>query len=241
MKTTNFKNSLIKKSEEFKISLKEEQFVQLELYFKMLVQYGKRINLKGKLNYEEIIDFLFIDSMVGAKYLELPVNCRVIDIGTGAGFPGIPLKIMYPSVKVTLLDSSYKKINFVKEVCREIALTDMKFVCERAEIAGKKIEYREQYNCVTSKALAGLPVLLELASPFVRPEGKVVCWKGINYNEELKLMGEGYKRLSLNTPGVIKYNISPDSETNLLIFLKMDTLEKRYPRSYQAIKREPIK
>ena len=179
--TETFKNKL----NMLHINISDKQMEQYVTYYEMMVEKNKVMNLTAITDFEEVIDKHFIDSLSIVKCVDLNKIETLIDVGTGAGFPGIPIKIAYPHIQVTLLDSLNKRINFLNDVVRELGLTDVCTCHGRAEDYGRKAEYRERYDICTSRAVANLSTLSEYCLPFVNIGGKFISYKSGNVDNEL--------------------------------------------------------
>lgn len=239
MKTDfEFTTVLLYYLEHFKINLDQKSLKDMELYFNLLSCARKKINLVGKLNMEEVVEKLFVDSLLGLKVIS-DSKIALVDVGCGAGFPGMVIKIAQPEIHLSLLDSSTKKINFLSKVCSELELDEVKLIRERAEKAGHNPGFREKFDVAVAKALAGLSQLVELCAPLVKQGGQLIAWKGCNINEEVELLGSGYKLLGLDNMKVESFTFpEKDHATSLVIFNKSEPTPEKYPRSYQAIRRD---
>ena len=169
----------------FGVTLTEKQIEQFEKYYELLVEWNKVMNLTGITEFDEVMQKHFVDSVAAAEYVEMEKINSLIDVGTGAGFPGIPLKIVYPHLQVTLLDSLNKRIKFLDEVVDNLGLIGIETVHGRAEDAAKKAEYREQFDLSVSRAVANLASLTEYCLPFVKVGGKFVSYKSVSVDEEI--------------------------------------------------------
>lgn len=179
----NNKEKLIKDAETIGVSLNEFHVKQFEKYQDLLLEWNEKINLTAITDEQDIITKHFVDSLYCLKYIK--PGDKVIDIGTGAGFPGIPLKIVSCETFVTLLDSLNKRIVYLNDVIDKLQLKGIETIHGRAEEFGVKPEYREQYEIVTARAVANMKVLVEYCLPFVKIGGKFVCMKGSEYKEEI--------------------------------------------------------
>lgn len=168
------------------ITLTEYQKEQFDRYYQMLVEWNKVMNLTGITDYDEVNLKHFTDSLTVVRTLDLNEICSVIDIGTGAGFPGLPIKIAFPNIKVVLLDSLNKRIKFLDAVAEELNLTGIETLHGRAEDYAKKKEYREQFDLCVSRAVANLSTLSEYCIPFVKKNGYFVSYKSGSSDEEIK-------------------------------------------------------
>lgn len=235
----SFSKELIEKAKKVNIEIdakKEEQFYN---YMKLLLEWNEKINLTAITEQNDIILKHFIDSITINKYIEQ--SNSIIDIGTGAGFPGIPLKIMNQNKKITLVDSLNKRINFLNEVCKEISLENIQCIHARAEELASDLEYRENYETVVSRAVARLNVLIEYMLPFVKKGGLCICMKGPNIDGELEEAKNAIKVLGGKIKSVESFFL-PDSdiERNVIIIEKVAETPKKYPRKAGLPSKQPI-
>lgn len=238
MNYLEFANNLVNNNQYIN-NLNNYKIKQLYNYMELLLDWNKKINLTAITEPKEIIIKHFIDSMTINKYIEN--NSNIIDIGTGAGFPGLPIKIINDNISVTLLDSLNKRIKFLDEVISNLNLEKVKTVHSRAEDAAQNKQYRQKFDFAVSRAVAPLNYLLEYMLPFVKINGKCICMKGSNYKEELndaeaaifKLGGEVEKTEKIKLPNT---NI----ERNIIIIKKIKNTPKEYPRKAGIPKKMPI-
>ena len=166
----------------------------------------------------------------------------IIDVGTGAGFPGLPLRICLKNVKLTLLDSLNKRINFLQEVSAKVGIDDIEFIHGRAEDFGKDENYREKYDIATARAVAGLPVLIEFCAPFIKLGGYFVCLKGPNANLELEEAKKAIEIMGLEFVEKIDVKLPElDLSHNILVFKKIKNTPEKYPRKAGKPSKNPIK
>lgn len=232
--------------EEFKIELNkininptEEELRNLEIYANMLLEYNKRFNLTAITKIDEIYLKHFYDSLTLTKVIDLNSELKVLDIGTGAGFPGIVLKIFFPKLEVTLLDSNNKKIMFLNDVIKELKLEGINTIHSRAEELSK--EFREYFDIVTSRAVANLRVLAELSIPYVKVGGYFIALKG-KAEEELKESESTIKALDCKIEQQERF-ILPDniSERTIIKIKKEKTTPSTIPRKYDKIIKQTLK
>lgn len=222
------------------MNIDEEKAKKFQKYKDLLLEWNNKINLTAITEENEIILKHFIDSCTILKYIE--DNQKIIDIGTGAGFPGIPLKIMNESLKITLVDSLNKRVNFLNEVISELKLENVEGIHSRAEDLGRDNNYREKYDVATSRAVANLSTLLEYLMPFVKVNGICICMKGPNIEEELNEAKKAINELSGKLEGVYNFKLpNSDIERNIIIVRKVDKIKLKYPRKAGMPAKEPIK
>lgn len=232
---------LSEKMEAIGIALSERQKEQFLKYYEMLVERNKVMNLTAITEYEEVLDKHFVDSLSLIKALCVENVDSVIDIGTGAGFPGIPLKIAYPHLKVTLLDSLNKRINFLNDVVEALELDGIETIHGRAEDFAKQKDYREQYDLCVSRAVANLSTLSEYCLPYVKVEGYFVPYKSGEIDEELKNSANAIKILGGELEKVVKFNLpGTDIGRSFVKIKKVKSTQKKYPRKAGLPSKEPL-
>jgi 16S rRNA (guanine527-N7)-methyltransferase len=223
------------------IVLSEEQLQQFEMYYELLVEWNEKMNLTGITEKPQVYEKHFYDSITPAFYYDFSRVESVIDVGSGAGFPGIPLKICFPSLKLTILDSLNKRLLFLQEVTKQLGLQNVSFVHSRAEDAGKDKKYREQFDLATARAVARMNVLSEFCLPFVKPGGAFLVMKGANIEEELNEGKKAIKTLGGKTEKVETLFLPEEqAERNIVIIRKQQKTPATYPRKAGTPAKKPI-
>ena len=213
-----------------------EVYDKLEIYADFLVKYNENVNLTAITDGREIFVKHFLDSILLLKYVDIPSNSSIIDVGTGAGFPSVPMKIYCSDLKITLLDSLNKRINFLQQLC-EMTQIDAEFIHGRAEDYGKESQYREKFDFSCARAVANLSVLSEYCIPFVKIGGYFISMKGPN-----EIIDESNKAVEL-LGGKIKSDIqySLENDTRRIIAIeKISQTPTKYPRNSSQIKKKPL-
>ncbi len=236
----NIKDYLIKNLAEMGIELTESQLEQFDKYYEMLIDWNKRINLTRITEPEEVAVKHFADSLSLLDCYEIPEGAKVIDVGTGAGFPGIPLKIACPDIKLTLLDSLNKRLVFLKEVCENLGI-EAEILHLRAEEGGRKLQLREKFDLVMSRAVARLNVLSEYCLPYVKKGGNFVAMKGPDAHEEIAEGEIAIEKLGGKIEEVVEFYLPDNSGRTIVIVGKDKNTPKQYPRQGTKIKEKPIK
>lgn len=222
--------------------ISEYQSEQFEKYFELLIDWNEKINLTAITEEKDVITKHFIDSLMCFESGVIKEGASVIDVGTGAGFPGIPLKIAEPSLDVTLLDSLAKRINFLNDVVSSLTLEKIRTIHSRAEDGGRDKSYRDSFDVAVSRAVANLSSLSELCLPFVKKGGYFISMKGPGVEEELTGARKAIKLLGGEIEEVITYEIpTTDLKHNLVVIRKTAPTPKAYPRSAPKPVKQPLK
>lgn len=235
-----FQEKLKKECEKMQIDIKESQIEKFYIYMNLLLEWNQKINLTAITNCDEIIIKHFIDSLTVCKYLKK--ESSVVDVGTGAGFPGIPIKIVREDLNIILVDSLNKRIRFLEEIIKKLELENIKAIHSRAEEFGRNIKYREKFDYATSRAVANLSTLSEYLIPLVKIKGKVISMKGSTIDEELEESKKAINVLGGKILNIDEFNLpSSDIKRNIVIIEKVKNTPNKYPRKPGTPAKEPIK
>ena len=239
MEFNEFKEKMILNVDKLGITLSEIQLKQFYNYMNLLIEWNKKINLTAITEPNEIILKHFVDSLTISKYIS--DGTRVVDVGTGAGFPGIPLKIYRQDIEITLLDSLQKRINFLDEVIRELNLEKIETVHSRVEDFGKDKKYREKFDIATSRAVANLATLSEYLLPLVKVGGKAISMKGSLIEEELENSKNAIKILGVEIERVDEFDLpNSDISRNIILINKIKETPNKYPRKAGEPSKKPL-
>ena len=240
MKLEEFKIKMNKYAINLGIELSENQIDKFYKYMNLLLEWNEKINLTAIVDKDEIILKHFIDSITISKHI--PSGTKIIDIGTGAGFPGIPLNIIRDDVDIVLLDSLQKRINFLDIVIKELDLKKIDTVHSRVEELAKNKKYREKFDIATSRAVANLSTLSEYMIPLVKVGGQAICMKGALIEEELEDSKKAISVLGGKVDEVCKFNLpDTDIKRNIVIIDKISNTPIKYPRKPGTPSKEPIR
>lgn len=234
-------NQFISDLSKLSITLSDDQVEQFMKYYQLLVEWNSFMNLTAITDFDEVCKKHFVDSVSLVKAMDLSKEMSVIDIGTGAGFPGIPLKIVFPNLKITLLDSLNKRIKFLDAVIEELALANINTLHGRAEDFAKPGKLRETYDLCVSRAVANLSTLSEYCLPYVKVGGFFISYKSEKIEEE----SEAAKKAISILGGKVKEQVAfylPDSDIyrNLYVIEKVKETNKKYPRKAGLPSKEPL-
>ena len=227
--------------QELNIELTDLQKEQFDKYYELLVEWNKVMNLTGITEYDEVNEKHFVDSLALTKAVKIENMHKIIDIGTGAGFPGIPLKIAFPHLKVVLLDSLNKRVKFLNTVIEELGLENITALHGRAEDYAKQAEYREQFDLCVSRAVANLSTLSEYCIPYVRVGGLFVPYKSGNIDEELQNSKKAVTILGGKIAETVKFEL-PGTEIGraFVKIKKVKSTGKKFPRKAGLPAKEPL-
>lgn len=225
---------------EIGINLNDNQLDKFQKYYEILIEKNKVMNLTAITEVNDVVTKHFVDSISLINYFDLD-NKKIIDVGTGAGFPGIPLAIILENTEFTLMDSLNKRINFLNEVIKLCDLNNVTTIHSRAEDLGRNIEYREKFDICVSRAVANLSTLLEYCIPFVKVGGSFISYKSGNVDEELDASKSAQTKLSCIIDKKISFTLNgTDMSRSFVKFDKKGTLSKKYPRQAGKPKKEPL-
>ena len=231
-------NEFVEELKKINIEINENQLTQLEKYYEILVEENEKINLTGITKKEEVYLKHFYDSLTLSKIVDLNEIESLCDIGTGAGFPGLVIKILFPKINITLIDSLNKRIDFLNKVIEQLGLKNIETIHARIEEYG--IKNREKYDIVTARAVAPLNILLEYSIPLVKKNKYFIAMKS-NVEEELKNINNATRELNIEINDMIEFKLPiEESKRTLIKFKKLEVTKNKYPRRYAIIKQKPL-
>ncbi len=220
------------------INITEEQVNLLDMFYNLLIEWNEKINLTTITNYEEVNLKHFYDSLTLFKEVNLNEDIKICDVGSGAGFPGIVLKICFPNLKITLVDSLQKRVNYLNEIIKELGLKDIEAIHTRMEEFSKNHE--EEYDVITARAVANLNVLLEISVKALKVNGYLVLMKA-NCEEELNNCKNALSHLSCDIVNVNEFKLPKEGSKRTLIKIeKLSKTNSKYPRNIDKIKKYPL-
>lgn len=238
MKLEEFKEIFMQEVSNNNIQLKTEEYQEFLFYMEEVIAWNEKINVTAITNEKEFLVKHLIDSLTVNKLVE--DNKSLIDIGTGAGFPGIPLKIANPKLKVTLIDSVNKKLNVIRDITQKMNLDNLEIIHSRAEDLAIKKEYREQFDFATTRAVSRLNVIAEYMLPFVKIGGKAICMKGLNIEEELEEAKNAIQILGGRIEKIEHLFLDGEYERNIVIISKEKNTPLQFPRGKGKPSKEPL-
>lgn len=236
---TDIRKSLTEKAKAMGWKVSAAQADQFQTYMELLLEWNEKMNLTAITQPEEVVEKHFLDSMTLLSWPKLKQGAKVIDVGTGAGFPGIPLKIMRPDIDLTLLDGTMKRLNFLGEVCAALKVSARR-VHRRAEEAGLDKTMRERYDLATARAVASLPVLAEYCMPLIKMKGHFIAMKGPGAEQELEEAANALETLGAGEPEVLSLSLPGGEERKLILCQKLRFTPKGYPRHGGTILKHPL-
>lgn len=221
---------------QYDVVLTQEQYDKFSIYTSFLVEYNENVNLTAITEPVEILKKHFLDSVLMLKYVEIPENSTMIDVGTGAGFPSVPIKIMRPDIKLTLLDSLNKRTVFLSMLCEKLGI-DSEIIHGRAEEVSKMPEYRESFDFSCARAVANMSVLSEFCVPFIKVGGRFVAMKGPN--EDISASKKAVETLGGEIADETDYTLF-DEKRKIVTVKKISQTATKYPRNSGKIKKNPL-
>ena len=234
--------TFIRLCEQMKIKLTKEQLDLFDQYYQLLVAKNKVMNLTAVTDWEEVVIRHFTDSLSLVKAIDPDQEWRVLDLGTGAGFPGIPLKIVFPKLQIVLMDALNKRVLFLQEVIEALSLKEITAVHARAEELARKEEYREQFDLCVSRAVANLSSLSELCLPFVKKGGLFISYKSGKASEEIRSASNAIKMLGGKAdPKLVSFDLPGTDMSRVLVCIEKERITpKKYPRKPGTPVKEPL-
>ncbi|QGH36868.1 16S rRNA (guanine(527)-N(7))-methyltransferase RsmG [Gracilibacillus salitolerans] len=223
------------------IEITEKQLQQFETYFHILVEWNEKMNLTAITDKEEVYAKHFYDSLTAAFYFDFTNEFHLCDVGAGAGFPSIPLKILFPQIQVTIVDSLKKRITFLNHLATELGLEGVSFYHDRAELFGKNEKFRHKFDMVMARAVARTSVLSELCLPLLRTNGTFIAMKGSNVEEELEDAEDAIELLGGKLQRVEHFSLPENNgERNMVIIDKKRKTPKKFPRKPGVPNKNPL-
>lgn len=223
------------------IELTESQVEQFSIYYQTLVEWNKKVNLTSLTEEEDVYLKHFYDSISAAFYHDFTKELHICDVGAGAGFPSIPLKICFPHLRITIVDSLNKRINFLNHLAAELKLTSVVFQHDRAESFGKIKEHRESFDIVIARAVARMSVLCELCLPLTKTNGVFIAMKGAQSNEEVTNAGKAIELLGGELDTVHSFTLpNENSERSIIVLNKKSETPNKFPRKPGTPSKDPI-
>ena len=232
-------DTFIEEAKKINITFTEKQLEQFRIYYELLVEKNKVMNLTGITEWDEVLEKHFLDSISLIRVIDLSQNISVLDMGTGAGFPGIPLKIAFPNLQITLADSLNKRVLFLQEVIDALKIEGIEAVHSRAEDLARDKNYREQYDLVVSRAVANLSTLSEYCLPFVKIGGQFISYKSGDIEEEVVASKSALFLLGGKIKDTVKFELGESGRSFVLIDKTKGT-PKTYPRKAGTPSKKPL-
>lgn len=239
MSIEEFKKVFLEEADKNNIKVEDNEIEKLYKYMIGIIEWNDKVNVTAITEEKLFIVKHFIDSLLINHYLQ--GKERIVDIGTGGGFPGIPLKILNPNKKFTLIDSVNKKLNVIRDLSEKIELKNLEVIHARAEDLASKKEYREKYDVATTRAVSNLSTILEYMLPFIKVGGIAICMKGPNYKEELDEAKKAIEILGGKFEHIETFNLEGEMERNILVIKKVKNTPNKFPRGQGKPLKEPIR
>lgn len=239
MELVEFEKIFFEESKKNNIEFDQSKIQMFYTYMKDILEWNEKINLTAITDEKMFIVKHFIDSLTVNKYIK---DCNtIIDIGTGAGFPGMPLKIMNPDKKIVLVDSINKKLNVVREISQKMNIKEIEIIHSRAEELAQNNSYRESFDVATTRAVSNITTILEYMLPFIKVGGYAICMKGPNFEDELKEAQNAISILGGSLEKIETINVDEELERNIIIIKKVKKTPIKFPRGQGKPLKEPIR
>jgi 16S rRNA (guanine527-N7)-methyltransferase len=235
----DFYRTLTAALEEYEIDLDTAAVDRLCAYYELLIEWNERMNLTALTEPRDVAVKHFIDSLLLLRYVQIGDGASVIDVGTGAGFPGAVLKIARPDIRLTLLDSLQKRLIFLQEVCDHLGLDGVQIVHSRAE-DGARTELRDSYDLAVARAVASLNVLSEYCLPYVKPGGRFIAMKGSSAARELDEAQGAISQLGGGMENLVQYTLTDPDDRGIVVIHKLSPTPEKFPRKSKQIKSKPL-
>ena len=239
MNIEEFKSIFLEEAQKIQVFVDDDMLNKFYTYMKEIIEWNDKVNVTAITDEKMFIVKHFIDSLTVNRFVENKKT--LIDIGTGAGFPGVPLKLVNPNLKVKLIDSVNKKLNVIRDISEKINLSDLEIIHTRAEELATNKEHREKYDIATTRAVSNLTTILEYMLPFVKVGGYAICMKGPNYKEELESARNAIEILGGEYQFIETLKVHEDLERNIIVIKKVKETPKKYPRGQGKPLKEPIR
>lgn len=239
MSKEEFRKIFLEEINKSKLDITDEQVEQFYNYMIGIIDWNTKINVTAITEEKMFIVKHFIDSLTINKYVN--TSNSLIDIGTGAGFPGIPLKILNENMKVTLIDSVNKKLNVIRDLSSKLEFKNLEIIHTRAEDLAQNKQYREKYDIATTRAVSNMSTILEYMLPFVKMNGLAICMKGPNFKEELEIAKKAIEVLGGKVESIESLNVGEELERNIIVIRKVKNTPNKYPRGQSKPLKEPIR
>ena len=239
MELKEFKEIFVNESKDLNLEINDKQLELFYQYMNGIIDWNDKINVTAITDEKMFIVKHFVDSLAINKFVAQAKS--IIDIGTGGGFPGIPLKIMNYDKKVTLIDSVNKKLNVIRDITKDMDLGELEILHSRAEDLASKQEYRETYDIATTRAVSNFSTILEYMLPFIKVGGYAICMKGPNYTEEFEEAKVAIEVLGGKFDSIERLNVGNELERNIIIIKKVKNTPKKFPRGQGKPLKEPIR
>ncbi|MFC1517025.1 16S rRNA (guanine(527)-N(7))-methyltransferase RsmG [Candidatus Margulisiibacteriota bacterium] len=237
--SSKYKQLLIDTLKAWGIDHQDDQIEQLYIYLRMLQEESKKINLTKITEEQDIVEKHFLDSLAFVKIIALIGSEKIVDVGSGAGLPGLPIALLYPKISMTLVDSTVKKVDFLNKVIKTLHIKNAICIVDRAENLAKDTNHRGKYDIALARAVSKVNILLELMLPFLKIQGKVVLYKGAAVGQELEQAKNSLKILGGELAKMEKFSIG-ENKRSLILIKKVNDTPQKYPRRAGLPQKKPL-